>query len=366
MFDRTILYVFRRPVNKTLKNITDKTAPADVVYGFTEISKKIKSHTTDKVFNSRIILSLQYLFDQIVTKNINIGFSIFPSLMLLPELRRSDLIFATVDTYGLPIMFLKKLKLFKTPVVINTMGLYDGLIRKKNRLITIFFRKILMNTNHFISGGSFQECEKLANLLKIPVKKFTFIPFGIDTDFFTSKKIPEKNEILIIGADPYRDWLLYQKIALKLPSEKFRIITFKGLVKYKMPANVIFEYDLSYSALRDRIWQAKFILLLTKLNHYLSGQSTAFRCMSCGKSVIITNTPGFDEYLFKNNLHYKTVPIGDDKAVLSAINYLNNSETIRRKMGMNAQALIRKRYNLNLYSRKLYQIFLSVLDKNHI
>ncbi len=357
MSKRSISYIFRRPVNNSLKDLKKNKVPRDIFYGLTEIRKSYTVKTTDQAFSSKLLLSLQVLLNLLVTQFVDIGFSLLPTLYILKSLEQSDILFATVDTYGLPLALLKYIGAVKKPLIFNTIGLYDGLIRKNSRLALKFYGKILPTVDLFVSGGSFVECQRLAKLLILPLSQFAFIPFGIDTKFFYPKKIQEKNEILIIGADPSRDWRLYQKLANLFPQEKFRIITYTSLIKVSMPQNVIFEYNLSYVALRQRIWEAKFLLILSKLNYHFAGQSTSMRAMSCGKAVIFTKSPGVEEYKFKNYLHCIMVSVNNLEEVQSAINYLNHVPQRRIQMGKKARQIIMQFYRIEIYAQKLKTLF---------
>ena len=355
-----ILYIFRRPTIKILVDFKNAAIPEDVLYGAVGLKRKHRLKVTDKFFQHRWLISAQYSIDRIISPFLGIGFSIIPSVTLLPDVKKSNIVFATTDSLGVPLALLKSLRIFSTRLVINTTGLYDGLRKKNNNLQLKFWRKILKNVDHFICGQSFQECSKLSTLLNLPIQKFTFIPFGIDTKFFRNGPKDEKNEILAIGADPNRDWELYRTVAQRLPKEKFRIITYKGLISIPMPENVTFEYNVSYPELRQRIWQAKCILILSKMNFHFAGQSTSFRCMACAKPVIFTDTPGISEYKFRHKVHCLLVPIGNSDTVLESIAYLNRSRRIRDAMSFKARQLIKKYYGIEQYTRHLEKMFQSL------
>lgn len=293
-----------------------------------------------------------------------IGISLIPAFLLIPEVRRAHIIFATADTYGIPLAFFKRIGIFSAPLIFNTVGLYDGLISKKSQFMKMVMRLIAPSIDMFVSGGSIAECKKLSAYLHIKENKFIFIPFGIDTNFFKPQKLSQSKEILIIGADPSRDWELYKIVIEKLQKEKFRIITYKGLVKLAMPQNTIFEYGVDYVTLRKRINQSKLVLVLSKMNYHFAGQSTAMRCMSCAKPVIFTKTPGVEEYAFESGKNCELVSPHNSNDVISAIRKLNRSEAYRAKIGKNAREIIKKMYPIEMYSKKLTSVFLSQLDKS--
>lgn len=359
-----ILYVFRKPVQKNLSQITLNTMPEDAFYGLTHTRKSFTILLSDNAHNSKIINGAQYVLNKIILQFVDtIGFSLIPTFFLLLKIRKADLIFTTADTYGLPIAFFKKLGVIKKPLVYNTIGLYDGLMRKKNTPFRYFYRYILSSVDHFLSSGSMQECEKLGKLLCIPHERFSFIPFGIDTFFFHPKNINESNEIVTIGVDPSRDWDLFFSVARNLPEQQFRLITNKDYFHDDIPHNVTIEYNLSFIELRRRIWMAKCIVLLTKTNHYFSGQSTMFRCMACSKSVIITDSPSIKEYDLKSGLNCVIVPEGNISAVINAINSLSSLKK-REIIGKKARHFIVSNANINQYGQKLTSLFVKVLQDN--
>jgi len=357
---KSFFYVFRRPITKNLHLTKYNKNPHDLYYGLTKI-KKFNLIYTDEVFKHKFLLFFQYYLNLFVSLFYKSGFSIIPTLLLIPKLNIADCIFATVDTYGLPIALLKKLGFIKPKIILNTIGMYDGLIKSNNPISLFIIRNIINQIDHIVSGGSFSECKLLSKMLRIPINRFSFIPFGIDTQFFYKKSIKSTNEILTIGADIYRNWDLFFQVVKYFPNEKFRVITHKGLIKTTTLNNVIFEYNVNYETLRKRVWQSKFVLLLTKTNHYFSGQSTAFRCMSCEKPVIFTKTSGVGEYQFINYKHCVVIPPYDFNSAILAINKLNKSQSLREKIGRNARKIIKSKYNIKMYANKLEQVFKKII-----
>lgn len=361
MYKSRIFYVFRRPVLEKLEQVKKRQMPEDAFYGFTQLSPKFAPYTTDQHLNSKTLLFLQRLINNGVLNFIDMGFSLLPSLFLVNRLKQANIVFATTDTYGLPLALFKSYGLFRSPLVFNTIGLYDAIVRKNNFLALSVVKWLVKQVDMFVSGGSMQECQLLANLLNIPIERFIFIPFGIDTNFFQPGNEKVNNEVLIIGADPSRDWNLYAHIIQAFPQENFRIVTLKGLVKIPMPKNVIFEYNLSYSEVKHRILSSKFLLILSKLNYHFAGQSTAMRAMSCGKTVIFTKTPGVMEYNFKNKTNCMMVPPGNLPETIYAIKFLNKFPELTRDIGKKARSVITAYYSIEQYGKKLNQVFLKAL-----
>ena len=71
------------------------------------------------------------------------GFKLDQALALLPKFNKYDVIIETGDSAGLPILFLKYLKLIKKPVVFMTAGLAGALKGKTKSWVGSFYKKIL-------------------------------------------------------------------------------------------------------------------------------------------------------------------------------------------------------------------------------
>ena len=355
--EKKVLYIFRRPIGDAIDLVKKGIHPDDFYYGYFHVSRRYPVFSSD-VQPSSLAQKAQYLADIFLSRIMDIGFSFLPVLHLLSSARSSTILFSTADSYGLPLALYKKMGLFNVPFIYNTVGLYDGLIKKNNRFAKLLCQKALSSVDLITAGGSFYECTLLSKYLSIPIEKFTFIPFGIDTQFFkpeVSKK--SKDFILTIGADKSRDWDLFFATASQFPKENFHIITTRNTFSSSIPSNVTIEYDLSPQQVRSRIHQSKFIVILSKLNFHFGGQSTIFRCMSCAKAMIFTETPGVEEYGFENNQHCIMVKINDKQSLYKAITRLNGSSTIRNTMGIKARQIIVKKYSIELYAQRIGEVF---------
>lgn len=360
---RVVLYLFRRPVERELNKTVAGKYPHDFFYAFTKIDNSITVHVTDKVFKYKLLQLLDHLVIRLLYSKIKTGTAFFSVLFLIPQIRKADLVFCTVDSYALPYALLKLSKIITTPFIFNTIGLCDALNEAKSDLFKKIVVKILKSCDRIISGASYFECKKLASVTGLHISKFSFIPFGIDTVYFQPKKVSVKSEfILIVGADPKRDWILYLKIISHLPNIKFVIITNKKAFE-TIPQNVEIYYNLPIEEVRDWIWKSTLILILSKQNYHFAGQSTILRGMSCSKTVIFTASYGTKKYGFKNFKNSVLVPPGGYKEVINAINALYNNRQKLFSIGEQARKLVVKDYNVNSYSQKISATFKRVLEK---
>ena len=127
----------------------------------------------------------------------------------------------------LPALIYMKFKNKKCKTIVIAMGIFNF---PKNRLL----KKIHLSLNSlllryidylvFIGKKEYQYA--LQNFDKHN-SKITFIPFGVDSEFWKSKKIDkkEKKSILFIGNDSNRDFDFLINFIAKNPDEDFVIVT---------------------------------------------------------------------------------------------------------------------------------------------
>lgn len=351
----TIYYFFRRPILNEVRMAKKGKYPLDYFYGFTKTSKH-QIAVSDIGESNKIIKFIHVVSNSLIVGKLGLSVSFFPTMVQIPKFARSNILFATVDSYGVVLAGFKKLRLINNKkLVFNTIGLCDILVENQN--IVKFYSKLLSDVDMFLSGASYEECKKMSLLLNIPIQKFTFIPFGIDTNYFKPQKRKEENFVLIIGADNKRDWLLYRKLFSYFNKQKFVVITHHNLMNFKPPDNVLVLYNLPINEVRDHISKTNFLIILSKQNYHFAGQSTAFRAMSMGKPVIFTDSFGVREYNFRNGSECFLVKPGDWEVLKKQFQALLKSDKLRIIMGKNARKKIIRNLSIDNYGTKLNRLF---------
>ena len=168
---------------------------------------------------------------------------------------------------------------------------------------------VLSIDNIFFLGKS--EHEKANNTHKKYAEKFKFLPFCIDTEFWTnsSKKDITKNEdIIFVGNDGNRDFKLLLKLANELTEFNFIVVSSSEVFrKVNLPNVKIYNgfwgnKEITDSDLRNLYLDAKLSIIPLKESFQPSGQSVALQSMSLGVPVMITKTSGFwEKEIFINN-----------------------------------------------------------------
>lgn len=356
----TITYYFRSTTRADITLAEKGLLPKDYFYFYHFLDRYFPLSSVS-TYISPMNPAISILNDRFLHFFLGFDFPLLSTFLTFRQPKRSEIIFATTPKLGLSLAFLKKLGLIKCKLIINICGLYDQLENTSN-FTRRFCRYILMSVDLFISNISWHEAFMLSRLLKLPLNKFVFAPYsGIDTKYFSKgKKWSIKDFVLGIGVDPSRDWDLYRQVAIKLPQENFVWATNPKLVGEPIPSNVVVEY-FSTPELREKMRQAKLVLILTKNNQHFSGQASAFRAMSCGKAVILTKTPGIEEFPLRHLENCLLVEPKQGTQVVKYINKLTQNPNLTRQIGKNASLLIQSKYCYRKIGNKYLQLFKRVL-----
>ena len=310
MNKNNITYVYLSGRKKRLG--TKNTGAKEFFYGFQyfENLTTLLTENNPKVDSLNIIEfnnSYDSLFDKILRKMSDLPF--FTKKVMTKSnfkiFSKSTAIFLTNQRVGFSMIlyniFLKVTR--KVKINIFIMGLFN---KKPNYKIKSFFRSlfigifILSSTKLlFLSKGEYEYAVKILPFWK---KKFEFLPFAVDTDFWKyEKKKKLTKEILFIGNDGQRDYSFLINLAESLPEYKFTIVSDKILKKDLKSENIRLingswnNENYSDEFIHNLYINASLTVLPIKNSLQPSGQSVALQSMSSGTPVLITKTQGFWE-----------------------------------------------------------------------
>ena len=286
------------------------------------------------------------------------------------KLYTTDILVATNDRIGLsimPILFIKKL-VFRKQISNNmfVLGLFSNIsnssvIRKIQKIILgLCFR---VYDNFIFIGKSEYEYAKENN--RKFERKFHYIPFSVDFNFWNTSNLPKKNDdyVLFIGNDGYRDFDKVIKIAKNLQNVNFCFVTNQIKKEDRLPSNVkLIEGHWNYEILSDEELKEIYnnaILTIIPLKDSLqpSGQSVALQSMSSGTPVMISKTSGFWDFDHFTNL--ENIVFIEDNSVKNwcmQINSLIKDPNTLKAIANNGLHTIKKYFNLEIFDYKVFDI----------
>lgn len=144
-----------------------------------------------------------------------------------------------------------------------------------------------------------------------------YLPFGIAADFFTPAPLPERPAVLSIGSDRDRDHATllraFERVHRERPDVRLGAQLPDGQA---VPDGVERVPRMSHAALRDRYAETSVVAIATRPNLHVSGMTTALEAMASARPVVMTRTPGIEDYVDVPGL---LVEPGDDAALAQAI-----------------------------------------------
>ena len=302
----------------------------------------------------RKISKLSFFFENICTyKNLNI-------------LSKSKYIILTNDRIGistLPLLLILKIfKKSKSTVIVM------GLLAKDTRniishitqrlLLIIFFKTV--NNFIFLSKGEFNQAKMSFKKYK---KKFYFVPFCIDTNFWEQENNLNSKSILFIGNDGRREYDFAIKLAANMPEFDFTFVTSNINKNDIRSQNItLIEGQWNKKILSDEevknIYNESILTIIPIKDSYQpSGQSVALQSMSMGVPVLITETIGFwDKDVFKDGENIFFIEKNDINKWSNKIKEIIQNKKITNQVIDSSFNLVKNNYNTDFFYKELKEI----------
>lgn len=324
-----------------------------------EKSKFSRKYVTkfDKLF--RKITNLPFFSSQIVTLN------------NLRQIKKSEQVIMVGDRIACSLifqLFLYKILRKKITTSVFVMGLFSNPPKSviKKILQDIFLRLLIFSVSNFIFLG---EGEKLyaEERFKKYYKKFYFLPFCIDTNFWRNdKEFSEQNrkDILFIGNDGKREYKKVLEIARIMPNYNFTVITRRIQHDEDIPINMKLinggwsvDNSLSDLEIKNSYKSARLTFIPLRDSLQPSGQSVTLQSMAMGTPVLISNTKGFwDRKNFIDDENIIFLHKNDVVSWKEAIEGIYSDEVKLKKLSESGSKLIKENYNLEIFHSNLKKI----------
>jgi len=268
----------------------------------------------------------------------------------------ADVVFATTDTVGIPLILLKRFGLLRTPLVYAAIGLPERLVqlrtRAMHRLYTASFRRA-----GTIVAYAASEANWLRSWLGQNGPPVLFLPFGVDVKAFSPDlKRKEDVDVVSVGADPRRDFELLVVVASRHPELRFGIVAAEDHARTlkMLPANVTLESDLSLEQVRDRLAAARVVALPVRRNSYSGATTVLLQAMAMAKPVVVSRTDAIAQgYGLEDGVNCRLVEPGDAEAFERAL-----LETLADSQGLGSRAreLVEREFSWKRYTDALWEI----------
>lgn len=268
------------------------------------------------------------------------------ALAHLNEIRQAEVVVSTVDSLGVPLLWLKRWRLFSTPLVYVSVG-YPERIASMPADGQAAYRSLLRYASVILAFG-FEEAFRLKEMLGWPrAERVRFIPFCAHDGLFSMPATSEEGgpDVLSVGADPKRDFELLLSAARCHAEWKFEFIVGRDRAKemIEVPPNVRIEANLPFHETLVRMQKARVIALPVKENCYSGATTTLLQAMALGKPAIVSRVGAIrDGYGFRDGEHLRWIQPHDAEALNRALFELLRDADLRQKIGRRAREHVRQ------------------------
>lgn len=285
---------------------------------------------------------------------------IWQAIKAFRKRKKYDIVISHGAPSGIVYSFLRRLFPEGPPHYIFDIGGMNG--GRDNRIETSIL-KIALKSNPYIICHSKIIIENYKKTYRNLLEHSVFIPFGVDTDYFSPLKSDATGEkyILSFGAGASaRDYKTLIKAWQELDYKDFklRIIGERPPYEEEWPSNLEFPGMVPIKTLMEQICHSLFVVIPLPVFNFSYAQMSFLQSMSLGKTVIVTKTPGSIDYLqdYQGSFFVNPYDVEDMK---EKIRLLLDEPEILKESGAKARPYILEHFTEELLGKKVAQLVVS-------
>jgi glycosyltransferase involved in cell wall biosynthesis len=274
------------------------------------------------------------------------------ALKILTLMRRFDLIISVFDGGSVPLLFLRKLFGFKTPIAIWDVGLTENWPMRERVLDFV-----LPNIDGImvLSESQKKYIEKRWKT-KHPV---IVIGHSIDTTYYSSSRYGVGDHIFSIGDDGSRDY----DTLIESYYEFDKKLIIKTNIKLDNLDNKnidILRNKLSFAELRDLYDRSQVVVVPLYESLNVGGVSSVLEASAMGRPIVVSSTFPISDFIVPN-VTCLVVPQRDKASMHFAIKRILEDDDLAYKLGHNARNFVEKTSSLPVFSDRLSDAMLKIM-----
>lgn len=183
-----------------------------------------------------------------------------------------------------------------------------------------------------------------------------YLPFGIDTDFYSARSQESDDLIFSVGGDRDRDpETLFAALASTISARPGTRAVVQTTSTIKPPDGVSVVKHLAHAELREMYAKATVVAVATKPNLHVSGMTVSLEAAATGRPVVITKTPGMTDYV-RDGLTGLLTPVGDASAMAASIISLLDQPGRATEIGQAARSHVARNHSSSIMAARLRDI----------
>lgn len=185
-----------------------------------------------------------------------------------------------------------------------------------------------------------------------------FLPFGIDTDFFTEAADTRDPDLVFsAGNDRHRDHALLVSalgtVARNRPGTKLLLATRQPV---ELPAELgVRKPAIAHPEMRSAHQRAAVVAVATRPNDHASGVTVVLEAMSTGAAVVCSATEGMSDYV-EHGVTGLLVPPDDPQRLAAAVEHLLREPERARALGDRAAQVTRRDFSTRAMTGRLAEL----------
>ena len=287
-------------------------------------------------------------------------------LATLRVANRADVVFATTDTVGIPLILLKRAGLLRAPVVYAAIGLPERLQSLRNRWVKRLYAGAFRRADTIFAYAA-SEAAWLRAWLGPGSPPVLFLPFGVDVQAFS----PDANrslkvDVISVGADPRRDFELLAAVAARRPDLSFQIVATRDRARSlgTLPPNVAVQTDLSLEQVRDNLAGARVVALPVVGNTYTGATTVLLQAMAMAKPVVVSRTDAIAEgYGLEDGVNCRFVAPGDAAALEHALVETLDDAAAAASLGAHARETVASAFSWERYTQAVWELVSAAVQR---
>lgn len=232
----------------------------------------------------------------------------------------------------------------------------DAAVRGEDRFRTALSKRCLSRLDG-IWCLSRAQLGPTSDWLGIDSSRIHYLRFGVDCDFFSYVAYPKgRPTIVSFGNDRDRDskTLLsaLDLIISRNPEVRAIVQTDSDL---PLPNGVIKIDRVAHRQVHQIYGESSLVLVATKNNLHASGMTVALEAMSTGRPVVVTGTPGMQDYV-KDGVSGFLAEEGEPESLASAALKIIDSPRVGEVMGLAGRRAVEASFNTTMMARRIAAI----------
>ena len=229
----------------------------------------------------------------------------------------------------------------------------------KNPVRRLFLRTCLRSYAHIVTLSSAQRNDLLQ--LGIRPDRITFIPFGVDVDFFDTVSNQAGTYVLTVGRDAGRDYATFLGAAALTKHPVVVVAGDKNIFKdILIPPNVTLYYNKSATQVKDLYQHARMVVVASKDVSVLdgsdcSGQTVILDSLAARRPAIATRLPWITDYFIPGG-EILVVDPHEPATLAQTIDALWDNEGLRSRIATAGHVKVVANYTTKRFADALYTL----------